>query len=1010
MSPHSRPQLPPSPPPVRVRARATATLSFILLAFLTTLVLPEGAAAAIWGPLWDEPGATIVQGEVLRVVDTTAIAGTPTTFALLDEDTGDVQWTAQLAGSSWDAPHSSQSRIYVHDSVTNVLSWLSATDGSQGWAVDLDTVGGGLQVGTMYSNGPVLALIGSGGFVSALDPRDGSFLWSKDVLVHEYLGTHSDNAYWVFEGDIDEGPSVRSINLSTGAARDLPFACECTTTIPRGSAIGIRADGSAIVVPLADGNFMGDEPFTASGAVGTADRWFGFRLPDVLIDDAGTATSISSRYLAVVDLNTGERTAFGQLPTGLGFPITWDHGDLIVRGSYSPTGNVWDRVDVLVGVDPQTHEVLWRTTLGKPFGYERHPFAITDDGNGILLDATPFDSHDPTTTMIGPAATCGYPLTLQAHFAGPTGLDPQCTGVGPVTYDLVTVPAELTGRLTVDSSGGLQFDGGSGAPVGNHAFSFRARDDRSRSAVVHATLRLTNTPPTCSAPPLVVANPGGTATGGVDCIDAENDRWEMSLNATPSWGTLSVGTDGTFSIAVDPQTSPGRYAFFVWPHDTGSPGSLTQIAVLVQDGGGPACNEESASLTAGIGGIVELPCGGGDGQLTATVQDVPDGWVVAPGEPATSNRRIPVVIDPDNDAIGGPYVITLSVADGSGGSTTASMSVNLVSDTECFGVEKLTTSWSPTIVVEPNCSGAGGIDRIEIQDGTDGAPVTVDGLTFVVTPVSGFDGIATFEYRGRSDHGWSDWATARVHIDVEAICSHPDPLTATPGTTVDFSVTCHEPSGFTLRSVGMPGVDGITWSATQFTASATFHAAVSTGAGPGERQFNVWMVGEDGDEVLVSVSLTVIGDPDAEVLADLCANFFGSQDSVPDGTIAEGDGRCVGTGAANRIGGTAGADRIWGNGGGDTIRGWGGNDTLYGGSGRDTIYGGHGNDTLVGGDHGDILQGGPGRDTLSGGAGTDTINSRDNAHGDTIRCGYGVDIAYIDRGDTTYGCETVRRA
>jgi hypothetical protein len=57
----------------------------------------------------------------------------------------------------------------------------------------------------------------------------------------------------------------------------------------------------------------------------------------------------------------------------------------------------------------------------------------------------------------------------------------------------------------------------------------------------------------------------------------------------------------------------------------------------------------------------------------------------------------------------------------------------------------------------------------------------------------------------------------------------------------------------------------------------------------------------------------------------------------------------------------------------------------------------------------DRLDGGAGRDVLEGGAGADTVSARDRAR-DTIRCGAGRDLAFVDRVDAVArDCERVRR-
>jgi hemolysin type calcium-binding protein len=97
------------------------------------------------------------------------------------------------------------------------------------------------------------------------------------------------------------------------------------------------------------------------------------------------------------------------------------------------------------------------------------------------------------------------------------------------------------------------------------------------------------------------------------------------------------------------------------------------------------------------------------------------------------------------------------------------------------------------------------------------------------------------------------------------------------------------------------------------------------------------------------------------------------------------------------------------------FRGGRGEDVLVGGRFRDGLYGGPGPDLLVGGRRFDELDGGAGRDQIAGGHGPDAvfadgghdlIRAADADH-DVIRCGPGIDRAYVDRSDETTGCERV---
>jgi Ca2+-binding RTX toxin-like protein len=107
----------------------------------------------------------------------------------------------------------------------------------------------------------------------------------------------------------------------------------------------------------------------------------------------------------------------------------------------------------------------------------------------------------------------------------------------------------------------------------------------------------------------------------------------------------------------------------------------------------------------------------------------------------------------------------------------------------------------------------------------------------------------------------------------------------------------------------------------------------------------------------------------------------------------------TGTPRDDLLSGTPRHDLIYGLAGGDRIFGRGGGDYLLGGSGADFVDGGAG---------GDRLRGGIGSDRIAGGPGPDIIFARDGRP-DSIDCGSGRDLIYVDQHDVTTGCEAIHR-
>ena len=102
----------------------------------------------------------------------------------------------------------------------------------------------------------------------------------------------------------------------------------------------------------------------------------------------------------------------------------------------------------------------------------------------------------------------------------------------------------------------------------------------------------------------------------------------------------------------------------------------------------------------------------------------------------------------------------------------------------------------------------------------------------------------------------------------------------------------------------------------------------------------------------------------------------------------------LGTFEDDIITGTQFADLIFAFGGNDIIFGGQGNDCIIGGGGDDFIFGNAGSDHLVGGEGNDILKGNSGEDKLTGGLGFDILDGGDD-----------FDVSYDSVSDIVIACE-----
>ena len=94
----------------------------------------------------------------------------------------------------------------------------------------------------------------------------------------------------------------------------------------------------------------------------------------------------------------------------------------------------------------------------------------------------------------------------------------------------------------------------------------------------------------------------------------------------------------------------------------------------------------------------------------------------------------------------------------------------------------------------------------------------------------------------------------------------------------------------------------------------------------------------------------------------------------------------------------------------DVKTGTEGSNVLCSEAGNDFVHGRGGNERIRAGAGRDVAVGGGGRDILRGGRGRDRLFAVDDAGGERVIGGAGIDQCFIDPGDVTFGCEHTFRS
>ena len=284
----------------------------------------------------------------------------------------------------------------------------------------------------------------------------------------------------------------------------------------------------------------------------------------------------------------------------------------------------------------------------------------------------------------------------------------------------------------------------------------------------------------------------------------------------------------------------------------------------------------------------------------------------------------------------GPVNFTYQVADGKGGTdtATATINVNAVNDAPVAGDDSFTTKEDTTLNSKVSTNDSD-VDGDTLTYSLVGGPIVgltfnPDG-TFSYAPPPDFNGPVTFDYQVDDGKGGTD--TATVTINVTPVNDAPTDITL-DNSTVDEETDAAIVGVLTVTDPDdAPGSHNLTVDDTRFEIVA------------GQLQLKSGATLDFESEPTVTVQIT----------AKDSGGLTHSESFVITVNDTTGDSK-IGTDLA------------------DTLTGGDQDDTLSGGKDADILDGGAGSDSLDGGDDNDILDGGAGSDTLDGGSGSDGIS------------------------------------
>lgn len=709
------------------------------------------------------------------------------------------------------------------------------------------------------------------------------------------------------------------------------------------------------------------------------------------------------------------------------------NGDLTITVDFTGADGIDDGVDLLANFESVDFDGI--------------VYALADLV-GLVANAPPVAGDDAY------AIDEDTPLVVAAG-AGVLANDNDADG-DPLTLSLLGGPAH--GSLTLNADGSFTY-----TPAANYAgadsFTYEIADGHGGTdgATVNLTVNAVNDTPVAAGNAYSVAEDGSlvVAAAGVLANDSDIDGDSLSavLVTGPAHGALVLNANGGFTYT--PTENYNGADSFVYRASDG------------------VANSNAATVNLTITPVNDAPVATADAYATA--EDVPLSVAVLAGvlvndsdidgNPLTASlvggpAHGSLALNADGSFVytpaanyGGADSFTYQIADGQGGTATAtvSLTVNPVDDAPVAADDGYNVTENGNLVV-----GAAGV--LANDSDADGDALTAalvagpahgalafnpDG-SFSYAPDAGYSGADSFTYQA-SDGGLAS-NTATVNLAIAPVNSAPIAVADAYATDEDTPLVVAAATGLLANDSDS---DGDPLSA--LLAAGPAHGTLALNADGGfsytpDANYNgadsfTYRAGDGvADSADTVVSLTVNSVNDAPVAADDAATTAAdtpvtiavlANDSDTDGdtltpslvsgpshggVVLNGDNSFTYTPAAGYTGADAFVYQVSdGAGGGDTatvslqitapytvITGNASANLLFGGSddewflglgGNDRIYGFGGNDLLDGGDGADQLNGGAGDDIVVGGPGVDRLYGSSGA--DVFRY-----TGFDDRGDS----------
>ena len=466
--------------------------------------------------------------------------------------------------------------------------------------------------------------------------------------------------------------------------------------------------------------------------------------------------------------------------------------------------------------------------------------------------------------------------------------------------------------------------------------------------------------------------------GSIVATDADGDSLSYTVSSAPANGTVVLNA-AIGSFTYTPNTGyVGSDSFSVTVSD-GKGGSVVAVVTMAVTAvnTAPVAKHDTATTDESTAVTIAVRANDTDADgdaLTVTgVTQGANGSVVI--DAATGNP----VYTP-NAGFTGSDTFTYTIADASGGTSSASVTVTVnptgnrvpvaVADTLVTGINTAKTVTFATLLANDSDLDNDALTVTGVSDAINGTLATFSAsVTF--TPAANFEGAASFRYSISDGKGGSATGSVTVYVgsamapSVVVMKSLVANMHGISGGSVAFPII--------TKLVDTDGSETLTAKVSNVPTNVSFNAGTNLGGG-------VWQF-EPAD--LPNLTLNVPGSfttnathLTVQVTATEAVNGATASISTvvtlkaaytTQEVTTTDSGSYTGSTANEYIVGGLRDNTLDANNGNNIVNAGAGNDTISAGSGSDVLNGESGNDTINGGSGADVIIGGPGDDTLQGG-------------------------------------------